>query len=220
MVDFEALRHAMVVGQILPCVQVSGPLRRALETLPREECVATGWRAMAYADADAPLENGRFLLSPLSLVKLLKEAAIEKQHTVLDLGAGVGYSSALIGAVAGRVLGFETSQELVERAQAFLSKLSLSHVSVKPMAHYGVVPEEASTCDVIVVEGCLGHVPSGLIDALKDGARLLCFLRRPQGSLPQATLFEKYDGNVSRKALFEAAASLLDAHPVPQRKAG
>ncbi|MBA4750424.1 MAG: methyltransferase domain-containing protein [Alphaproteobacteria bacterium] len=219
MVDFQALRQAMVVGQILPCVQVSGALRRALETLPREDCVAAHWRTMAYADGDAPLEDGRFLLSALSFMRLLKEAQIEKYHKVLDVGAGVGYTSAMIGAVAERVVGLETSPTLVLRAQEFLSKNHMTHVSVEAVSDFSVVPEEAASYGVILVEGCLNEAPHGYLEALKEGGRLLCFLRRPHGSLPQATLFEKYQGTVSKKALFEGAASLLESQSLSQRKA-
>ncbi len=219
MVDFQALRQAMVVGQILPCVQVSGALRRALETLPREDCVAAHWRTMAYADGDAPLEDGRFLLSALSFLKLLKEAQIEKHQSVLEVGAGVGYTSALIGAVAERVVGLETSPALVLRAQEFLSKNHMSHVSVKAVSDLTAVPEEATSFDVILMAGCLNEVPHGYLEALKEGARLLCFLTRPHGSLPQATLFEKYQGTISKKALFEGAASLLKVGDFLQRKA-
>ena len=55
-------------------------------------------QALAYADEDVPLGNGRFMMEPMVLARLLQAAALRDQERVLVVGAGTGYGAAVLAA--------------------------------------------------------------------------------------------------------------------------
>ena len=116
--QYETARHAMVVSQLRPNRVTDEAVVEALDSIPREIFVPAALRGVAYMDEDIPLGNGRYLMEPLTFARLLQEAQISAADTVLDIGCATGYSSAVLGRLAGSVIGLEEDKELAEKATA------------------------------------------------------------------------------------------------------
>ena len=69
-------------------------------------------------------------MEPSPFAKLVQLAEIRPGDTVLDVGAGTGYSSAVLSRLAGRVVALESDAALADRARAALAASAIDNVAV------------------------------------------------------------------------------------------
>ncbi len=205
--QYETARHAMVVSQLRPNRVTDEAVVEALDSIPREIFVPAALRGVAYMDEDIPLGNGRYLMEPLTFARLLQEAQISAADTVLDIGCATGYSSAVLGRLAGSVIGLEEDKELAEKATANLARIGCDNVAIVEGRLEAGLPRQAPF-DVILLEGEVEEVPRALLDQLADGGRLLAVIEQA-GKLGEAVLYLNTAGVISHRALFEAAIQPL-----------
>ena len=74
MFDAATARRLMVEGQIRTADVTDPDLQEAMLTLPREHFLPPSLAPLAYLDSDIPLGNGRALLKPMVLAKLIQAA--------------------------------------------------------------------------------------------------------------------------------------------------
>jgi protein-L-isoaspartate(D-aspartate) O-methyltransferase len=121
MIDFEAARVKMVENQIRTTDVTAHSVLQAFLTVQRENFVPTKSKSLAYIDNDVEICPGRFLMEASPLAKLLQLAAITKSDTVLEVGTGSGYISALLSLLAKSVVSIESDEALAEQAIANLA---------------------------------------------------------------------------------------------------
>ena len=207
MTDFAAARVNMVEGQIRPNKVTDERLLEALHRLPRERFVPGPLSAMAYIDDDLPLGNGRFLIEPMVLARLLQEAEIGPRDRVLDIGCATGYSTALIAELAGSVVGVESAPELASHASRALAEMGARNASIVEAPLDRGHPADAPY-DLILISGSVVEIPSAITDQLTEGGRLLTVVRPPAGA-GHAMLTRRIGGSVSSRALFDAGIPYL-----------
>ena len=128
--DFSELRTKMVDGQVRTTDVTDPAIIEAMLTVPREAFVDEKRRALAYIDEDIEIARGRYLMEASPFAKLVQLADIRPGETVLDVGAGTGYSAAVLSRLAGRVVALESDAALAERARAALAVLEADNVAV------------------------------------------------------------------------------------------
>jgi len=162
--DFAAARQAMIESQLRPEGVTDAGVLRAMAAVPREQFVPEQSRAMAYADRSLALGDGRFLAAPAVLGKLLTEMAPVVGERALVVGAGTGYSAAVLAAMGCDVLALENSAELAARAR----ELGVKVVEGKLNAgHEGGAPY-----GLVLIDGAVEDLPDPIIGQLGDGGRL------------------------------------------------
>ncbi|RYX85136.1 MAG: protein-L-isoaspartate O-methyltransferase [Bradyrhizobiaceae bacterium] len=148
MSDFSAARQKMVDGQVRPSDVTDLRIIDAMLSVPREEFVPAHLRPVAYLDQDLDIgaagEARRFLIKPVVLAKMLQAAELKATDNVLVVGCSSGYSAAVIGKMAGKVI----------------------NASIAGDAANGPY-------DIIVMAGATEVAPTGLYGQLKQGGRLL-----------------------------------------------
>src|SRR5450755_4782710 len=100
-------RHRPVDSQIRPKRAYDPRILDATRRLPRDRFLPDTLTALAYADQNVPLGGGRVLLQPMALARLLQAAAPLAGEKALVLGAGSGYSAALLAALGCEVTALE-----------------------------------------------------------------------------------------------------------------
>jgi protein-L-isoaspartate(D-aspartate) O-methyltransferase len=182
------------------------PIIDAMLSVPRELFVPREQAEAAYISENVPIAPGRVVLEPRTLGKLLDAINIEGNELVLDIGAGYGYSSALVARMAEAVIAVEEDETLAAEAQSILSDQGADNVVV----HTGPLTDGAvqhGPYDAILIQGGVEQVPEGLLDQLKEGGRIGCVFM--EGALGVARIGYKIDGDITWRFAFNASAPVL-----------
>jgi len=210
MVDFATARRRMVDNQLRTSNVTDRRILTAMDEVPRERFVPEARQALAYADTVHDLGHGRALASPAPFAKLIQLAEIDHTDTVLDIGAGTGYSTAVLARLAAHVTGLESAPALAAEARALLAELGVDNATIAEGSLDGV-GQTRDSFDVIVLEGAVAAEPSGLFPLLKEGGRLVALLRRNGAGV--AHVYVKSHGEVATRAEFNTAMPPLAPAP-------
>ena len=207
MLDFKDAREAMVDGQVRPADVTRYNIIEAMLAIPRETFVPAGQRAVAYVDRDVPLGEGRVLLAPRTFSKMLDAAEIAPGDTVLDVGCGLGYSSAVISRLCRGVIAVEENGTMASAAEANLSALAIDNAVVleRPLAEG--VPEEGPYDVIVVSGGGIAAEPSALHDQLAEDGRLIAVW--PGRGTGQVRMSVRSGDDVATRWVFDAVAPVL-----------
>lgn len=220
MIDFAELRRGMVDSQVRTNDVTDPRIVEAMLEIPRERFVPEHLRTLAYIDDDLvirPPSNGapaRYLLEPMVLAKLVQLADVQADDLVLDVGAGTGYSAAVLGRLSGQVVSVDDDAELVAAANATLADLGIANTATfqGPLTA-GWAPE--APYDVIFINGSVDVVPPALLAQLKDGGRLIAVVGK--GGAGRAAVFTKVGTSISERVVFNAAVPPLPGFEAPPR---
>jgi len=205
--DYTAARINMVEGQIRPNKVTDLRLVEALLQVPREIFVPKPQRGIAYIDEDIHIGGGRYMMEPMVLARLIQEARIGSNDVVLDVGCGTGYSSAVIGRIAGTVVAVESDPDLARSATTALQSIGIDNVIVM-QGPLTAGWDAQKPYDAIILQGSVADVPQALFDQLNEGGRLLAVMAGT-GNMGTARIFRKVGGAISGRTLFDAAVRLL-----------
>jgi protein-L-isoaspartate(D-aspartate) O-methyltransferase len=201
MSDFAAARRFMVDGQVRTSDVTDQRIVGAMLDLPRERFVEPG---IAYLDLDVAVAPGRRMLKPMVLAKLVQAAGVDGTDRVLDVGCATGYSTALLGRLAGEVTGLEENDALAKAAAQNLRDVANVNVVAGAFRDGWAA---AAPYNVILVNGAVEVVPKTLCAQLADGGRLVCI--HGSGPAAKATLYLRTGAEVGSRPLFDAAAATL-----------
>jgi protein-L-isoaspartate(D-aspartate) O-methyltransferase len=149
----------------------SARVRAAFEATPREHFLPESQRRFAGSDQALPLSHGQTNSQPTTVRNMLELLDVQPGHKVLDVGAGSGWTTALLAHLVGpqgRVYGVELLPELVELGRANLAGLGLPQAGID-QAEPGVLglPGEAPY-DRILVSAEARRMPDSLVDQLAE----------------------------------------------------
>lgn len=165
---FEPMRRAMVASQ-LRTTGVNDPrVVAAMGRVPRERFVPEERCALAYADAQVPLAPGRALNPPMALGRMLAEARLRGSERALVVGAGTGYSAAVLAELVASVVALEEDDTLAADGRQAL-KGSQVTLAKGPLAKGW---PKSAPYDFILIDGAVEQVPQALIDQLADGGQM------------------------------------------------
>ncbi len=216
MTDFALARRNMVEGQLRPNRVNDAALLAAVGELPRERFLPEGLRSVAYADDDVPLGNGRFMMEPMVLARLIQVLQPQAEDKAMVVAAGRGYGAAILARLAKSVVAVEADADLAAGAQQVLRDLGVTGVQqVAGQAEQGAAA--SGPYDVILIEGAVHEVPKAIADQLAEGGRLATVIADPSGALGVAHLFVKQGGVVSGRPLFDAGTPPLPGFARPAR---
>lgn len=206
MTDYAARRTMMVDTQVRPSDVTKFPIIDAMLAVPREAFVPRFLREAAYMGENVDLGGGRVMLEPRTLAKMLDALEIEGDDLVLDIGPGLGYSSAIMARMAEAVVAVEDDADMVQEAQRILADNGADNV----IMHEGPLPQGASDhgpYDVITIQGAVEHLPEALTDQLKEGGRIACLFM--EGALGVVRIGYKIDGKINWRFAFNAGAPVM-----------
>ena len=162
--DFAAARAAMVESQLRPQGVTDPLVLGAMAGVPREKFLPPETRPLAYVDRGVLMGDGRFLAAPAVLGALLDEMISLPGQRALVVGAGTGYSAAVLQTIGLAVTALESSAELAAKARD-----NGLHVVEGPLAAGW---SKGAPYDQILIDGAVEYIPDAIIDQLADGGRL------------------------------------------------
>jgi len=204
--DFETERNAMVDGQVRTSDVTDRRLQAALLAVPREKFMPRSKAALAYADSEVEVGEGRWLMRPRDFAKLVQAAEIKAGDIILDIGIGRGYSSAVLSRMGETVVGVESDGALVKRAERSLSETESDNAVVLKNDLKVGAPDQGPF-DVIFVNGGVEEVSRSWFDQLADGGRLAVIVRK--GPVGKAMIYTKSGAGVGERTIFDATPHRL-----------
>jgi protein-L-isoaspartate(D-aspartate) O-methyltransferase len=209
MTDFDQSRRKMVDNQLRTNDVTDHRILDAMELVPRERFVPAAQKAVAYIDEDLPVgssETGRVVMKPHIFGKLVQLAEIREEDVVLIVGAGTGYSSAIVSKLAASVVALEENEDLAKTATDVLVDLGIENAVVVegPLAK-GFASE--GPYDVVLIDGAVEVLPEDLTRQLKPDGRLVVV--EGLGGSGVAKLYQKSGDAVSSRFGFNASVGLL-----------
>jgi protein-L-isoaspartate(D-aspartate) O-methyltransferase len=200
-------RNNMVSNQLTPNYVVNQEILDAMRELPRHEFAGEEWREVSYYDGKIPLGEGRYMLQPEILARMIQSLQLGKNEKVLEIACGTGYATAILSRLASEVVAVESISELALKASNILPKLGLKNISVKRDELFAGASEKAPF-DAILINGKVRDIPLNLIGQLREGGRLV-YIEQRGAAFSKAVLSVKYGNALDKIDLFEASGESL-----------
>jgi protein-L-isoaspartate(D-aspartate) O-methyltransferase len=166
----------------------------AVATVPRHRFVPESVRHRAYEDVALPIGAGQTFSQPYVQARSMELLRLTSKDRVLEVGAGSGYQTALLAAIASTVLAVELVTSLGEQARRALEETGVRNATV--VIGDGTLGWRAfAPYDAIVVAAASPGVPAPLVEQLTDGGRLV--LPLDDADSQTLTLVEKREGRLT-----------------------
>ena len=145
---------------------------RAMGEIPRHLFVPEALAAKAYGDHALPIGDMQTISQPYMVGRMTELLETDENSTVLEIGAGSGYQTAVLSAVAGRVFAIERISELARNAQRNIRRLGCYNSTVKWFD--GTIGwSDHAPYDGILVAAGSPEIPEPLIKQLRIGGKLV-----------------------------------------------
>jgi protein-L-isoaspartate(D-aspartate) O-methyltransferase len=143
-----------------------------MNRIPRHHFVPRALEAQAYKDNALPIAAGQTISQPFIVARMTELLELKGSERVLEIGAGSGYQSAVLGLLAKRVYSIERIETLSREALQKLRSLGINNVSVRTGDGTNDWPVYAPFDAVLVAAGG-PDVPQPLLEQLGPGGRLV-----------------------------------------------
>ena len=185
-------------------------LLTAVEQTPRSLFAPPSASEDAYSSRTIPIDCGAFMEGADLAVRILFRLQVKPGQRVLEIGTGSGFTGAVLGRLAERVLTVDRYKTLVTGAQARMDKLGLRNVVVRQADGIQGMPGEG-TFDRILVTGAFTSMPRFYAEQLVSGGSMIAPLMLEDGTCMMVRL-TKTGSRFDREDLFLAPYLPLAPH--------
>jgi len=205
--DTTRARNIMVDGQLRPNKVTDARILHAMRRLPRERFLPARLAALAYADEDVPLGEGRVLMEPMVLARLIQALAPRAGERALVAACGTGYGAAVLAATGARVTALEENAGLAAQAKSALAEVAPGVTLVTGPIAAGWA--EGGLWDMVLIEGAVAAIPPAYAGLVKPGAGRLATVISSGARTGYAALAELTPAGLVPRPLFDCATVLL-----------
>lgn len=175
----------------------------AMLEVPRHRFVPPHLEPQAYGDFALPIGEKQTISQPFIVARMSELLRLDGEQTVLEIGTGSGYQTAILAKLARRVYSLERVPSLAREAIARLRELGIDNVKVQVFD--GTVGwSEAAPFERILVTAAAPRAPEPLLEQLGVGGRMVI----PEGSRERQRLvsYRKLRGGGARREEWEAVS--------------
>lgn len=212
MTQFDTAHSNMVTQQVRPNEVLNAKVLAAMTEIPREDFVEPELRGLAYADVQLPIGCDQVLLSPMVEGRILQALNLQENETVLEIGTGSGYFTALLARLAAKVISVEYFPELSQQAQQRLAEMAIDNVEfdIGDAARGWPMPDRV---DAIVITAAFVTLPEEFLHSLEVGGRLIAVVgKAPAMSVQLIKRVSEWDWQ--SESLFETVIpAMIHAEP-------
>lgn len=194
----ENFRHQMVLQQIQNRGIKDKNIINAMRTVPRHLFVNDDLQSEAYNDGPLPIGFDQTISQPYIVAFMTEVLKVEQRHSVLEIGTGCGYQSAVLSLLAKHVISLERIKELAESAQYRLKKLGYTNVDVINANGWNGYKQNAPYDRIIVTAGAK-MIPKPLINQLANGGIMVIPVGKIMFSQTLRIISKDSNGNVNKE---------------------
>ena len=170
--QYEAERARMVREQIAGRGIADARVLEAMQAVPRHLFVPEEWRRLAYRDGPLPIGADQTISQPYIVALMTELLRLDGSETVLEVGAGSGYQTAVLARLARQVYSIEWHADLAAQARERLAALGLANVEIHVGDGSRGLPEHAPF-DAMIVTAAAPSAPPPLTGQVAPGGRLV-----------------------------------------------
>ncbi len=170
--DWQALREQMIQEQLTARQVTDMRVLAAMRDIPRHIFVAEELQHLAYRDSPLPIGQDQTISQPFIVGYMTQCLALTGQETVLEVGTGSGYQTAILCRLAKHVYTIERHDALAQQAAARLEQLDLHNVDF----HVGDGTQglaDMAPFDAILITAAAPALPNTLRTQLAEGGRMV-----------------------------------------------
>jgi protein-L-isoaspartate(D-aspartate) O-methyltransferase len=165
-------RCMMVDQQILSRGITNSRILAVMRETPRHMFIPPPYDRSAYADNPLPIGNGQTISQPYIVALMTDLLNPGSEDRILEIGSGSGYQTAILAALAKRVITIERIPAVADLARSNLRKLGITNTDL--VVADGTIGYTASApYNGILITAATPHIPQPLIDQLAEGGRLV-----------------------------------------------
>ena len=207
-------KENMLSQQIRTWGKVDEKIEDLFRLIDRASFVAPPFRDFSYADMEIPLLHGEVMLSPVVQAKLLQVLNLQAHETVLEVGTGNGFFTALLGRLAKQVISVEYYADLQEIALQNLAKVGCHNAQLY-VGNAANGWKLDAPVDAVVITGGLPFLPETFKKCLKPGGRIVAILG--EGAAMQVSRVLAQGQKWISEKMFETTVPLLLKALEPER---
>lgn len=181
---------------------------QAMLRVPRHYFVPEAIAHLAYQDTPLPIGFEKTISQPFICALMTDLLAIATHETVLEVGTGLGYHTAVLAELAGHIWSVEIVEEFADSARLRLNQLGYTNIDIRIGDGSRGWPEHAPY-DKIVVSAAAADVPSPLLEQLKPAGRLVMPLG-PEHAQELVVVDKDASGTVRRQAVMAVRFGRLE----------
>ena len=180
----------------------------AIRKVPRHDFVPIELQPYAYANIPLPIGFEKSISQPFIVALMTDLLDIRADDSVLEIGTGLGYQTAILAQLARKVFSVEIIEELGQKAKQRLRRQGCSNVELKIANGYHGWSEHAPF-DKVIVTAAPDLIPPPLIHQLKAGGKMVIPAGLP--NTQQLILAEKLaNGRMTMKEILSVRFSQLE----------
>ncbi|CAC9580071.1 Protein-L-isoaspartate O-methyltransferase (EC 2.1.1.77) [uncultured Gammaproteobacteria bacterium] len=206
--DISQARKNAIDNQIRPWGGLDYIANNALRDIPRENFVPDKYKNLAFADIEIPLTDKAKMLSPKVEGRLLDALKIKKNETVLEVGTGSGYLTAVLSKLCKSITSIEIDEGLSNSAQQKFKKLNISNVTLEVGDASKGWKRSTDFFDVVVIGTSVPKITGRFFHLLNVGGRI--FVVEGTGKAMSAKIITRLSEHKwETKSLFETQLDVM-----------
>jgi protein-L-isoaspartate(D-aspartate) O-methyltransferase len=167
--------------------------------LDRADFIDNECKELATLDCALPLGYGQTISQPSLVLEMTRQLDPEKDSSVLEIGTGSGYQTALLAEFSKTVYTIERIPELAQGAKARLDALGYTNI-VYRIGDGSLGWPEHAPFDRIITTAAAGKIPAALIGQLAPEGRMIAPVG-PQGVQDLLLITKDADGKVCSRSI-------------------
>ena len=169
----QARQECMIKQQLETCSIRQNTLLALLRELAREDFVPSAYRDFSYSDMAIPLAHQQVMMTPLEEASLLQSVNVQANESVLEIGTGSAYLTALLAHQAQHVYTVDYFADFTRHAQQRLADYSnISYFTGDGSRGWAA----EAPYDVIILTGALADLPESIRLQILPGGRIFTLL--------------------------------------------
>ena len=206
--DIKQAKKNSIDNQIRPWGGLDYIANNALRSIPREEFVPEHYKNLAFADIEIPLTDKAKMLSPKVEGRLLDALKIQKNETVLEVGTGSGYLTAVLSNLCQSVTSIEIDETLSQGAQEKLNSLNIKNATLEVGDASKGWRRSTDFFDVVVISTSVPKITGRFFHLLNVGGRI--FVVEGSGKAMSAKVITRLSEHKwTTKSLFETQLDVM-----------
>ena len=209
--DIEQARSNMIEQQIRTWDVLDMGILGLLNEIHREDFIPDEYRELAFVDMRIPIGHEQITMTPKVEARLLQSLKLTSCDTVLEVGTGCGYLTALMAKTAKHVKSIDIYPDFISSATDKLEKTGLSNIELESADVYDLL-DKADKYDVLVLTASLPEFDERFLNLLNDNGKVFAIIGESP-AMEACILTKQGDACSKQESIFETDLPALIGTP-------